>query len=39
VTELQRVGADLSRGETEGVILQKIGGRWYLLDVWSRDEV
>jgi hypothetical protein len=31
VTELNRVGADLSRGQTEGVILQKIGGRWYLL--------
>ena len=31
LSRLQRVGADLSRGETEGVILQKIGGRWYLL--------
>jgi hypothetical protein len=31
VTELSRVGADLTRGETEGIILQKIGGRWYLL--------
>ncbi len=30
-TELSRVGADLTRGETEGIILQKIGGRWYLL--------
>ncbi len=28
---LQRVGADLTRGETEGVILQKVGGRWHLL--------
>jgi hypothetical protein len=31
VTELGRVGADLTRHQTEGVILQKIGGRWYLL--------
>jgi hypothetical protein len=31
VTRLGRVGADLTRDETEGVILQKIGGRWYLL--------
>lgn len=31
ITQLSKVGADLSRGETEGVILQKIGGRWYLL--------
>ncbi|HEU4519984.1 MAG TPA: hypothetical protein VFS03_10755, partial [Microvirga sp.] len=30
-TRLDRVGADRSRGETEGVILQRIGGRWYLL--------
>jgi hypothetical protein len=30
-TRLARVGADLTRGETEGIILQKIGGRWYLL--------
>lgn len=31
ITELSRVGADLARHQTEGVILQKIGGRWYLL--------
>lgn len=31
ITRLTRVGADLGRGETEGTILQKIGGRWYLL--------
>jgi hypothetical protein len=28
---LSKVGADLSRDQTEGTILQKVGGRWYLL--------
>jgi hypothetical protein len=31
VTDLHRVGADWSRHQTEGCILQRIGGRWYLL--------
>ena len=31
LTKLTRVGADLSRGQTEGIIIQKVGGRWYLL--------
>jgi hypothetical protein len=31
LTRLSRVGADLARRQTEGVILQKIGGRWYVL--------
>jgi hypothetical protein len=31
LTQLSRVGADLSRDQTEGTILQKVGGRWYLL--------
>lgn len=31
VTELTKVGADLSRGQTEGPILQKVGSRWFLL--------
>jgi hypothetical protein len=31
VTELRRVGDDPARTQTEGVILQKVGGRWYLL--------
>jgi hypothetical protein len=28
---LSKVGADSSRDQTEGTILQKVGGRWYLL--------
>lgn len=39
VTELTRVGADLTRGETEGVILQKIGDRWYLLASDGDDRI
>jgi hypothetical protein len=31
LNRLSKVGADLSRDQTEGTILQKIGGRWYLL--------
>ncbi len=31
LSRLRRIGADLSRGQTEGTILQKVGGRWYLL--------
>ena len=31
LSRLSRVGADLSRDQTEGTILQKIGGRWYFL--------
>jgi hypothetical protein len=31
MTELHRVGDDLARTQTEGTVLQKIGGRWYLL--------
>jgi hypothetical protein len=29
--ELERVGADLTRGETEGIILQRVGRQWTLL--------
>ncbi len=39
VTELTRVGADLTRGETEGVILQKIGDVWYLLASDGDDRI
>jgi hypothetical protein len=31
LNRLSKVGADLSRDQTEGTILQKVGGRWYLL--------
>jgi hypothetical protein len=31
LTRLSKVGADLSRDQTEGTILQKVGGHWYLL--------
>ncbi|HLM41263.1 MAG TPA: hypothetical protein VK434_16935 [Microvirga sp.] len=31
LNRLSKVGADLSRNQTEGTILQKVGGRWYLL--------
>jgi hypothetical protein len=31
LTGLSRVGADPSRDQTEGTILQKVGGRWYFL--------
>jgi hypothetical protein len=31
LSRLSKVGADLSRDQTEGTILQKVGGRWYLL--------
>jgi hypothetical protein len=31
LNQLSKIGADLSRAQTEGVILQKVGGRWYLL--------
>jgi hypothetical protein len=31
ITELELVGRDSARDETEGIILQKIGGEWYLL--------
>ncbi len=31
ITQLTRVGADRTRRQTEGTILQKVGGRWYLL--------
>lgn len=30
-TELELVGADSSRNETEGTVMQKFGGKWYLL--------
>jgi hypothetical protein len=33
------VGADLTRGETEGVILQKIGDVWYLLASDGDDRI
>jgi hypothetical protein len=31
LAHLSRVSADLARHQTEGVVLQKIGGRWYVL--------
>jgi hypothetical protein len=31
LNRLSKIGADLSRDQTEGTILQKVGGRWYLL--------
>jgi hypothetical protein len=31
LNRLSKVGADLSRDQTEGTILQKVGGRWYFL--------
>jgi hypothetical protein len=31
LNRLSKVGADLSRDQTEGAILQRVGGRWYLL--------
>jgi hypothetical protein len=31
LNRLSKVGADPSRDQTEGTILQKVGGRWYLL--------
>jgi hypothetical protein len=35
---LRLVGRDLERTMTEGMVMQKIGGRWYVLCSSSRDE-
>lgn len=36
--DFQLVGRDLGRNMTEGMVMQKIGGRWYVLCSSSRDE-